>query len=77
MKKGLISVLSGLIIGGMLSYLFLEYNGWTYHEVTAEGTTFNTLHELDYNLLLNTGLVILCVGVGIYRFSERESPCRA
>ena len=64
--KILISVLGGLIIGIMLSYFFLDYNGWTIHHMGKNGEVIKTINELDFNLITNGFLIIVAVTFFIY-----------
>ncbi|TWT08005.1 hypothetical protein FQV26_09400 [Planococcus sp. CPCC 101016] len=64
MKKGWISTITGLILGVVISCFVLDYNGWTLVSIGRDGTTANTLNELDFNLITNAFVIILvCIGV--------------
>ena len=60
------SLLGGLVIGIILSYFFLEYNGWTIHPMGENGEVVNTINELDFNLITNGFLIVFGVSFLIY-----------
>ena len=64
--KGWISLLSGLIIGIIISYFVLEYKGWTIYQVDVNGEVSKTINELDFNLITNSFFIVLGVGILIY-----------
>ena len=64
--KGWISLLSGLIIGIIISYFVLEYKGWTIYQVDVNGEVSKTINELDFNLITNSFLIVLGVSILIY-----------
>lgn len=59
MKKGWISILSGLVVGLVISFLTLEYNGWEIIYHNAEGNVVKTINELDFNLITNAFLIVV------------------
>ena len=64
--KGWVSLLSGLIIGIIISYFVLDYKGWTIHQVDVNGEVTKTINELDFNLITNSFLIVLGVSILIY-----------
>lgn len=61
-----LSLLSGLIIGLILSYFFLDYNGWTLHLTGVNGEVIRTTRELDFNLISNAFLIVMATSAVIY-----------
>lgn len=66
MKKGKISVGAGLILGLVISYFVLQYDGWTLVSIGRNGETTNTVNELDVDLLTNAFGIILVSIAAIY-----------
>jgi hypothetical protein len=64
--KTWISIIAGLVIGVILSYFFLDYNGWTINEAGKNGEIIKTTNELDFNLITNSFLIVISVSVLIY-----------
>ena len=64
--KGWISLLSGLIIGIIISYFVLDYKGWTIYQMDVNGEVTKTINELDFNLITNSFLIVLGVTILIY-----------
>lgn len=60
------SLLGGLVIGIILSYFFLEYNGWAIHHMGENGEVVKTIKELDFNLITNGFLIVVGVSFLIY-----------
>jgi hypothetical protein len=54
--KGLISLFAGLIIGIIVSYFVLEYEGWTLYQMSENGEVTKTIKELDLNLITKSFL---------------------
>ena len=74
--KGWISLLSGLIIGIIVSYFVLDYKGWTIYQVDVNGEVTKTINELDFDLVTNSFLIVLGVSILIYviwTFIEKKS----
>lgn len=57
--KGWISLLSGLIIGILISYFVLDYKGWTIYQMDVNGEVTKTINELDFDLITNSFLIVL------------------
>ncbi|AND41464.1 hypothetical protein [Cytobacillus oceanisediminis] len=66
MKKTLISLAGGLILGLISSILILNYNGWTYIHHNKNGEVEKVINELDFNLLTNSLLLIFASTILIY-----------
>ena len=66
MKKGWISIVSGLIIGLIISYFTLEYNGWTIIHHNKDGEVEKTINELDFNLITNSFSIVVASIILIY-----------
>jgi cell shape-determining protein MreD len=66
MKKGWISIICGFILGLILSFVTLEYDGWKYITVSGNGEVEQVIHELDFNLITNTFLLMIACGFVIY-----------
>lgn len=64
--KGWVSLLSGLIIGIIISYFVLDYKGWTIYQVDVNGEVSKTINELDFNIITNSFLIVLGVSILIY-----------
>ena len=60
------SLLGGLVIGIILSYFFLDYNGWTIHHMGENGEVVKTINELDFNVITNGFLIVVGVSFLIY-----------
>ncbi|PFA69830.1 hypothetical protein CN378_03420 [Bacillus sp. AFS015802] len=66
MKKGWISIVGGIILGLILSFFTLEYDGWKYITVSGNGEVEQVIHELDFNLITNTFLLMTACGILMY-----------
>ncbi|MCA0151125.1 hypothetical protein B0G93_11852 [Bacillus sp. V-88] len=66
MKKGWISIVGGIIVGLILSFFTLEYDGWKYITVSGNGEVEQVIHELDFNLITNTFLLMMACGILMY-----------
>lgn len=66
MKKGLISIITGIILGGLISYFMLDYSGWTYVNIGAGGNPTKTVNELDIDLLFDSLLIVVGLSSFIY-----------
>ena len=64
--KGWISLLSGLIIGIIISFFVLDYKGWTIYQMDVNGEVTKTINELDFDLITNSFLIVLGVSILIY-----------
>jgi MFS family permease len=66
MKKGWISLVGGFILGLIVSFFTLEYDGWKYITVNGNGEVEQVINELDFNLITNTFLIMVALGIVIY-----------
>jgi hypothetical protein len=66
LKKGWISIVGGFIVGLILSYRFLEYNGWILYKIDQEGQVQSTVKEMDFNLITNSFLLMSGSTLTIY-----------
>lgn len=66
MKKSWISIVGGLILGLIISFFTLEYNGWQYIRHNNNGEVEQVINELDFNLITNSFLIIVATGIVIY-----------
>lgn len=66
MKKGLLSVLCGIFIGGILSYFLLDYRGQSMEFLNYYGEESKIVHELDFNFISNSAAIIIGVTLVIY-----------
>ncbi len=68
MKKGLISLLGGIILGVIISYFTLGYNGLTYyiHGRDETGGPVQVIHDIDVDLLMNGLLIVVGISILIY-----------
>jgi MFS family permease len=66
MKKGWISLVGGFILGLIVSFFTLEYDGWKYSTVNGNGEVEQVINELDFNLITNTFLIMVAFGIVIY-----------
>jgi uncharacterized membrane protein len=64
--KTWISIIAGIVFGLILSYFFLDYNGWTLQQIDDSGKVINTTNELDFNLITNSFLIMVALTVLIY-----------
>ncbi|MGM0843914.1 MAG: hypothetical protein ACQEUT_02970 [Bacillota bacterium] len=66
MKKGWTSIIGGVIIGLIISFFTLEYDGWKFVRHNKDGEVYQVLNEIDVNLITNSFLIIVASGVVIY-----------
>ena len=66
MKKGRISIIGGLVLGLVISFFTLEYNGWQIIRHDKDGMAYQKINDLDINLLHNSFLIIVVSCIGIY-----------
>ncbi|WP_251047609.1 hypothetical protein [Planococcus sp. ISL-110] len=63
-KKGRISIVGGLILGVVISYFVLDYEGWTLVSIGVDGETANTVNELDFDLITYVfGIILISIAV--------------
>ena len=66
MKKGWISIIDGEILGLVISFFTLEYNGWKFIRHDRDGEVYQVTNEIDVNLITNSFLIIVASGVAVY-----------
>ena len=66
MKKVWLSLISGLILGLIISFYTLDYNGWKMHRLGEKGEVISTINEMDFNLITNCFLIVLVSILVIY-----------
>jgi hypothetical protein len=66
MKIGWVSLISGLILGLIISFFTLDYNGWKMKRIGENGEVINTINELDFDLITNCFLIVLTSILVIY-----------
>ncbi|MBH9968890.1 hypothetical protein [[Bacillus] enclensis] len=66
MKKGWTSIIGGVILGLIISFFTLEYDGWKIIRHNSEGEVSQVTNEIDVNLITNSFLIIIASGVAIY-----------
>ncbi|WP_408008314.1 hypothetical protein ACJROX_27200 [Pseudalkalibacillus sp. A8] len=66
MKKGWISSIGGLILGLIISFFALEYDGWKIIRHNRAGEVYQVTNEIDVNLITNSFLIIVASGILIY-----------
>jgi hypothetical protein len=75
MKKIMVSILSGLFIGGTLIFFFLESNPSSYVIINQGGIEERVVKEWDYDFLFNSSVIIILVTIltyGIWRVIEKK-----
>ncbi len=68
MNKTLISIVCGLIVGLLISFFTLDYNGLTIVHHNQAGEVEKVINELDFNLLSNSLLIVIASIIVIYIF---------
>jgi hypothetical protein len=66
LRKGLISILAGIVIGVLVAYNTLDYEGWTIQYTGADGEVTRAINELDVDLLLDSLLIVVGSSAFIY-----------
>ncbi|MGD6969413.1 hypothetical protein ACQCVP_23815 [Rossellomorea vietnamensis] len=66
MKKGWVSIVGGVILGLIISFITLEYNGWKFIRHNRDGEVYQVVNEIDVNLMMNSLLIIIACGAAIY-----------
>jgi H+/Cl- antiporter ClcA len=64
-KKGKIAIFSGIMIGLIIAFFRLEYNGMTLIYIEADGSE-QVVHEIDFNLVTDTFLIIVVSVLAMY-----------
>ncbi len=66
MKKGWISIVSGLTVGLVISYFTLEYSGWNIVHHNQNGEVEQNINELDFNFITNSFLIVIVSIIIVY-----------
>ncbi|USK39643.1 hypothetical protein LIS77_03685 [Cytobacillus firmus] len=66
MKKGWCSLICGLILGLIISFFTLDYNGWKMHRMGENGEVISAINEIDFDLITNFFLIVLVSILVIY-----------
>lgn len=66
LNKTLISIVGGLIVGLIISFFTLDYNGLTIVHHNQAGEVEKVINELDFNLLSNSLLIDIASIIVIY-----------
>ncbi|TFB24089.1 hypothetical protein E3U55_04555 [Filobacillus milosensis] len=66
MKKVLLSFVGGLLIGGIISYLFLDNNDSNYEIRNYYGIDSKQVKEWDFEFIFNSGIIIAGISFIIY-----------
>ncbi|MFE1245000.1 hypothetical protein ACFW35_12785 [Fictibacillus sp. NPDC058756] len=64
--KGKISIISGLLIGLLISYFTLEYRGSKIKHLGVDGKVLNEITELDFSFISNAFIIIAITSGIIY-----------
>lgn len=65
MKKILLSITGGLLLGLTLSFVFWDYRGSTY-EVKNQAGVNRTISEMDFDFIFRSSLLVIGTAVIIY-----------
>ena len=66
MNKFVLSILAGIIIGGLLSFLFMDYQNQGYEITDYHGIESFKVNELDFNFLFNATIIVVILSVLIF-----------
>lgn len=66
MNKTFISIVGGLIVGLVISFFTLDYNGLPIVHHNQAGEVEKVINELDFNLLSNSLLIVIASIIVIY-----------
>jgi hypothetical protein len=64
--KGKISIISGLLIGLLISYFTLDYRGSSTSDLGVDGKVLNKITELDFSFINNAFIIIVITSGIIY-----------
>jgi heme/copper-type cytochrome/quinol oxidase subunit 2 len=64
--KGKISIISGLLIGLLISYFTLDYRGSSTSLLGVDGKVLNEITELDFSFINNAFIIIVITSGIIY-----------
>ena len=63
MKKFSLSILAGLIIGGYISSLFMDYKNQGYEIMNYYGIETFKVNELDFDFLFNATIIVIVLSI--------------
>jgi hypothetical protein len=63
LKKLLLSLLAGIIIGGILASVFFDYHNSNYEIRNYYGQNSKIVKELDFNFISNAGAIMLGISI--------------
>lgn len=66
MKKKFLSLLSGLILGGLISFTFMDYQNSNYTIRNYYGLSEKIVKEWDIYFLINASIIIVATSFVIY-----------
>jgi hypothetical protein len=64
--KGKISIISGLLIGLLISYFTLDYRGSSTSYLVVDGKVLNEITEMDFSFINNAFIIIVITSGIIY-----------
>jgi hypothetical protein len=64
--KGRISIISGILIGFLISYFTLDYSGSEITHHTSDGKILSKVNELDFSFISNAFIIIVITSGVIY-----------
>jgi len=62
-KKFSLSILAGLIIGGFISSLFMDYKNQGYEIMNYYGIETFKVNELDFDFLFNSTIIVIILSI--------------
>jgi len=66
MKKFSLSIFAGLIIGGFISSIFMDYKNQGYEIMNYHGIETLKVNELDFNFLFNVTIIVFTLSILIF-----------
>lgn len=66
MKKYLLSIVGGVLIGGIICYFFMDYEAANYVIQNYNGLEEKEIKEWDFSYITQAGLIILITTLLIY-----------
>jgi uncharacterized membrane protein YukC len=66
LKKTILSLAGGILLGGLISYFFLDYQDSNYVIRNYHGIDKKIVKEWDFQFISNAGFIILGISVVIY-----------
>ncbi|MEI2468813.1 hypothetical protein ACIQX3_24480 [Peribacillus frigoritolerans] len=66
MKKFLLSLLGGVIIGGIICYIFMDYESASYVIQDFDGQKEKEVKEWDFMYITQAGFIILAITLLFY-----------